>query len=288
MLVLAALVLVAKGVFLIPGHFSPGSQPDGNTIVLRGNDGLVVVDTGRHPEHTNEIIAFARKQKLPVTAIVNTHWHLDHTGGNALLRREYPNVHVYASDAINDALHGFLADYRKQLTDRAEIALIDSLVPPDEVITSSGTRTLAGRKLELHLESNAVTAGDLWLFDPSTKTLIAGDLVTLPAPFLDTACPTHWRAALDELSKVNFSQLIPGHGAPMKRKEFDLYRTAFNHLLDCAASSQSKETCIDGWLKDAAPLIKGEDMKYLRAMVDYYMTTSLRADAAHNAKLCGG
>ncbi len=286
MLVLAAIVIVANGVFLIPGRVGPTSQPDGNTIVLRGTEGLVVVDTGRHPEHTNEIIAFARKQKLPIVAIVNTHWHLDHVSGNVLLRREYPNARVYASNAIEGARTGFLAGYRKQLEEAvkskpnaeysAEIARIDSLAAPDEVIAASGSRKLVGRKLELHLESNTVTAGDLWLFDPSTRTLIAGDLVTLPAPFLDTACPQRWRAALDELSKVNFSQLIPGHGAPMKRKELETYRTAFDHLLDCAASDKTKESCIDGWLKDAAPLLEGEDVKYVRAMMEYYVTTSLR------------
>jgi glyoxylase-like metal-dependent hydrolase (beta-lactamase superfamily II) len=71
---------------LIPGYYGPARQPDGNTIVFEGADGLVVVDTGRYPDHQAKILAYARERGKPVTAIVNTHWHLDHSGGNAEIR----------------------------------------------------------------------------------------------------------------------------------------------------------------------------------------------------------
>ena len=46
-----AAVSVAPGIDLISGEFRPGTQPDGNTIVVRGRDGLVVFDTGRHRDY---------------------------------------------------------------------------------------------------------------------------------------------------------------------------------------------------------------------------------------------
>jgi hypothetical protein len=39
-------------------------------------------------------------------------------------------------------------------------------------------------------------------------TLVAGDLVTLPVPFLDTAKPLVWKEALARLSKVKFERLV--------------------------------------------------------------------------------
>src|SRR4051812_20421758 len=108
---------LAPGVDLIPGKFAAGTQPDGNTVVFTTTDGLVVFDTGRHPEHTQQIVDFANAAKKPVVAIVNSHWHLDHVGGNVLLRAKYPGVRVYASSAIEDAMHGFLASYHGQLED---------------------------------------------------------------------------------------------------------------------------------------------------------------------------
>ena len=292
---------LAPGVDLIRGAYVPGAQPDGNSVIFRGPDGLVVVDTGRHAEHTQRIIDYAHAQRLPIKAVVNTHWHLDHVGGNPRIRAAFPGVRVYASAAIDGAMHGFLADYRKQLqaaiaqgrdqaqTWRDEIAIIDSGkgLYPDVTIDHPEALRLAGRDFRIHLQSYAVTAGDVWLFDPETRVLAAGDLVTLPVPFLDTACPAHWQDALCALAGQDFEWLVPGHGAPMARDQFGTYRHAFANLLKCASSAKTKTACIDGWLHDAKPLLSAEDGKSAKPMLDYYMDTSLRADPAKTRKLCG-
>jgi glyoxylase-like metal-dependent hydrolase (beta-lactamase superfamily II) len=295
--------VVAPGVDLIPGTFIAGTQPDGNTVIFKGADGLIVFDTGRHPEHTQQIIDFATAAKLPVAAIVNSHWHLDHVGGNVMLRKAYPDARVYASAAIEGAMHGFLANYRTQLEDaikqagddsakqapwRAELALIDAgpILFPDQRIAETSMRTIAGRKLRVGYESDAVTAGDVWLFDPATQVLASGDLVTLPAPLFDTACADHWRGALDRLATVDFKVLVPGHGAPMHRAGFTTYRRAFDHLLDCAAGKQTKQLCIDGWMHDADALIPVSDQKLARSLLDYYIDGNLRGDAAQKNQLC--
>jgi glyoxylase-like metal-dependent hydrolase (beta-lactamase superfamily II) len=293
---------VVPGIHLIRGGFVPGSQPDGNSVILEAPDGLIVVDSGRHAEHTRAILEFAKAAGLPVKAVVNTHWHLDHIGGNALLRDAYPGLKIYASDALAGATKGFLANYHKQLeemiantpdaegqkTFRSELAIIDSAprLAPDAVIAASGPQTLAGRVLRVGLERNAVTAGDVWLYDANSGVVIAGDLVTLPAPFLDTACPAQWRASLDRLAKEDFALLIPGHGPPLTHKQFDLYRAAFDHLLTCAGGSGTKESCIDGWLRDAGPLIPKKDADFTRMLMAYYVDV-LKRSPEDVAKLCG-
>jgi glyoxylase-like metal-dependent hydrolase (beta-lactamase superfamily II) len=301
--VMHAATVVAPGVDLIPGTFVAGTQPDGNTVVFRGSDGLIVFDTGRHPEHAQQIIDFARAAKQPVVAIVNSHWHLDHVGGNVRLRQAFPNVRVYASAAIEDAMHGFLAGYHAQLEDaikqaggdetktapwRAELALIDAgpALFPDERIAKSESRTIAGRKLRVGFEDHSVTAGDVWLFDPATHVLASGDLVTLPAPLFDTACPAHWRTALGSLAAVDFKTLVPGHGAPMTRAEFATYRQAFDQLLDCAAGKDAKQKCVDGWMRDAQTLIPTSDQALARSLLDYYIDGNLRADSKQGETLC--
>src|SRR6185295_18192783 len=70
---------------VIAGAFPSDRGPDGNTVIFQAPRGLVVVDTGRHPAHQDKLIAHARKLGAPIAAIVNTHWHLDHSGGNAAL-----------------------------------------------------------------------------------------------------------------------------------------------------------------------------------------------------------
>jgi glyoxylase-like metal-dependent hydrolase (beta-lactamase superfamily II) len=294
---------VAPDVHLLRGRFVPGRQPDGNSVFFRGPDGLVLVDTGRHPDHTQALLDFAKGSKQPITAVVNTHWHLDHVGGDPAVRRAYPAARVYASSAIDGARKGFLADYRSQLQGlidktpdaeaqkpwRSEIAIIDGgdALVPDLRIDREGDHTLAGRRLHVGFAAHAATAGDLWVLDPATKVLAAGDLVTLPAPFLDTACPSGWQAALTALSKVDFKTLVPGHGPPLTRTEFETYRAAFGGLVACAASDRTRDACIDDWTRAEAPLVKDEDPKFLRGVVGYYVDV-LRGDPARRERLCKG
>ncbi|MFP5247572.1 MAG: MBL fold metallo-hydrolase [Thermoanaerobaculia bacterium] len=296
-LLLALLLEVVSGVHVLRGGFVPGSQPDGNTVVFDAPQGWIVVDSGRHAAHTQRIVDFARESKRPIAAIINTHWHLDHISGNAALRTEFPHVRVYASNALEEAQKGFLANYRKQLVEMIaqsegeqrkrfedEVARIDAgpKLAPDEVITASGHKTLAGKELTIELEQHAVTAGDLWVYDASTGVVAAGDLVTLPAPFLDTACPERWAQSLERLSKTPFHILIPGHGAPMTHKQFDVYRAAFTDLLACGKSDKPNDACIDGWVAATKPLARNDDEKFTRDLMGYYV--NLLRDARHN---CG-
>jgi glyoxylase-like metal-dependent hydrolase (beta-lactamase superfamily II) len=281
----AAPLEIARGVWLLRGELVPGRQPDGNSVVFATRDGLVVVDTGRHQAHTQAVLDFAGRRRI--SAIVNTHWHLDHIGGNALMRRARPDVRIYASDAFEGALTGFLANYAGQLEGliakttgeeqqryRTELALIRSgrALGPDVVVT--GSRRLGS--LQIHLVKDAVTAGDLWLFDPKTKTLVAGDLVTLPVPFLDTAKPKGWQTALAELAAVPFRRLVPGHGPVMTREEFSRYRTGYDDLLACAASSRTNEVCASGWLTTLGTLVPQKEHDYARQALHYYLDQHLR------------
>jgi glyoxylase-like metal-dependent hydrolase (beta-lactamase superfamily II) len=295
--------MLAPGTYLIEGEAAPNRQPDGNSIIIVAPKGLIVFDTGRHKEHAQQLLDFARGQNRPIAAIINSHWHLDHVGGNPPLRAAFPDIRVYASSGMDAAHTGFLADYRAHLATeiarsaknleaqesmRAEIALIDAgaALGPTETITSSGPVSIAGRALQLHLESRAVTAGDVWVFDPETRVLLAGDLVTLPAPFFESACPARWRASLAHLEKAHFDWLVPGHGAPMHRQEFTAYRKAFSNLLDCAAGNATKNACIDGWINDASVLIPSKDVSYARTLIGYYVENYLRHPSERMRKFC--
>jgi glyoxylase-like metal-dependent hydrolase (beta-lactamase superfamily II) len=289
---------------LVPGQFDPSRNPDGNTIIFEDKKGLIVVDTGRHAEHQQAILDYARLRAKPIVAIVNTHWHLDHTGGNRILRAAFPQAKIYTSNAVVTALDGFLSQAlaRAQaslanpaLTEagRREITLMVKTIEdrrdliPDYPVTGPTKIPFAPRPLELRLAPNAATEGDTWLYDPSTRTLVAGDLVVLPGPFFDTACAKGWRNALDQIAKVRFKTLIPGHGAPLSYAQFEIYRVAFDHLVDCASDASPNETCIAGWRHDAASLLLSpSDRDNAEGLVAYYLDHQLR-DAKKQAEFCG-
>jgi glyoxylase-like metal-dependent hydrolase (beta-lactamase superfamily II) len=284
---------VTRGIWLIPGGVVPNRQPDGNTVVFDAPAGLVVMDTGRHVWHRAEILAFALDRKKPIVAIVNSHWHLDHVSGNPALRAQYPHLQVYASNAIDGALKGFLPKsaqdeaglvddtrYPAETRDdiRGDLATIHNgdALRPDVIVEHSGKRQIGGRPFEVNLAPYAATSGDVWLYDEKARIAAVGDLVTLPVPYLDTACPEGWKKALAQVAAKPFTQVLPGHGPPLTRKQFALYREGFEHFIGCSAA---KEECAAEWVGAVRPLLSGGQSEARRAQksAEYYLTM-LRAN----------
>ena len=236
---------------------------------------MIVVDTGRHPWHSDGIIAFAQSKRLPVVAIVNTHWHLDHSSGNRRVKAAYPEARVYTTRAVERTLApgGFLVRNlaaAKERRGRSEGVRRSGrkrrhcswrrwrspmACDPMCRVEQSGPLTLAGRPLSARVAADAVTDADLWLYDEATRVAVIGDLVTLPAPFFETACPARWQAALDEVWATPFTIAVPGHGAPMSRADFDVYRRAFGAFRACVGSDRTAAVCAADWTRDVGPLL---------------------------------
>lgn len=280
---------IAPDTYLVPGAMLPERGPDGNTVILVAPEGLIVIDTGRHPWHSDGILAFARDRRLPVSVIVNTHWHLDHASGNGRVKAEHPAARVYTTRAVDRALApgGFLARNlaaarqrppEASATRREEVGLFlatmeeSDTLRPDVPLDHSGTRRLAGRPLSVRVADNAVTDADLWIYDEATGVAAIGDLVTLPAPFFETACPARWQAALDEVWATPFRLAVPGHGAPMTRSEFDTYRKSFAAFRACVGSDRPAAACAGAWTKDVGPLLLTEaDRRQATDYAAYYV-----------------
>ena len=293
----------APAYHLIPGQIPADKGPDGNTVVLDAPQGLIVVDTGRHPEHSAAILAYAKERGRPIVAIMNTHWHLDHTTGNYDIRQVYPRAEVYATNAIEGALVGFLNKSRAQtdkmladpktppatrdqlLRGRSVIDNPDRLRPTRPVLKSARMK-IAGRTLDVRVAPFAATEADLWFYDPKEKLAVVGDLVVGIVPFMDTACADGWARALDAVAKVPFTTLIPGHGNPMSRADFLQWRSAYNNLLACARSAADKKSCIAGWDRDAAKFIDPAHKAYVDAAADYYIDSRLRASPEEQQHYC--
>lgn len=282
---------IAADTYLLPGAMLPDRGPDGNTVVFTAPAGLVVVDTGRHVWHSDAILAFAAARRQPITAIVNTHWHLDHSSGNRRLKAAHPDARVHTTNAVDRALApgGFIArslasaraqapDPKAPPTRQEETAIFLATMEtpadlrPDVVITRSGTERLGGRTLSVRVADDAVTDADVWIYDEATRVAVIGDLVTLPAPFFETACPARWEAALDAVWATPFTLAVPGHGAPMTRDAFDTYRRAFAAFRACVASDRAPAACAAGWTSGVEPLLASEaDRRQASGYASYYV-----------------
>jgi glyoxylase-like metal-dependent hydrolase (beta-lactamase superfamily II) len=288
---------------LVPGSVPMDKGPDGNSIFLEAPDGLVLIDTGRHPEHAEKLLAYARDRGKPIAAILNTHWHMDHVQGNFDIRQAYPGAPVYATTAIDGALPTFLANGRKG----AEARLADPKTPPARIpeikrylarmdnpdsvrptisVSRSTRMKIAGRNFDIHVSPFAATEADLWIYDPQSRLAIVGDLVVDIVPFMDTACAHGWKKALEEVAATPFVTLIPGHGAPMDRTAFLRWKGAFDNFVDCGQSERPKQECVAGWKRDAAPFIDAAHADYVEEAAAYYIDTRLRSSPEEQQKYC--
>jgi len=290
---------------LQPGQMDLETGPDGNTVILDAPDGFVIVDTGRHANHAEAILAHAHQVGKPVAVVVNTHWHLDHATGNRDLFAANPGARLVATDAIEGALTGFLAEAparaRARAADpslteaergrarRALAALEDrsALVPPEPIV-ADGPVELGGRRFELRVARAAATEADLWLLAEDEGLAVVGDLVVAPVPFVDTGCEEGWRAALADIAEAEWTTLIPGHGAPMTRADFARWRDAFASWLGCAASDREASDCAERWMTDAAGFYTVEEAEGVRMLAEAYVSQVLRAPASERMGYCSG
>lgn len=286
-----------------PGQIDLAKGPDGNTVILDAPQGLIVVDTGRHPEHAQAIIDYAQKVGKPVVAVINTHWHLDHTTGNRDVLAAFPGAKIVASRAVDGALGGFLARSRTQgekaleegkldpeakaRTERALAAMNDrAAIIPGVAIVRNGPMRLGGRPLQFHLASNAATEGDVWFVSPDEKLAVVGDLVVAQVPFFDTGCEKGWAKALDAIAQARWTVLIPGHGAPMNRAQFDRWHRAFTRFVDCAHSDRAAQACASQWQEDAAGFYAPAERDEVGLLARYYINEVLRAPAEKRMPYC--
>ena len=88
---------LAEGVYFIQHKNAPDHFTESNTVVIIGDKGVLVVDSCYLPSSAREDIAQIRKwTDKPVRYLLNTHWHNDHTQGNASYAEAFPGISIIA------------------------------------------------------------------------------------------------------------------------------------------------------------------------------------------------
>lgn len=206
---------LAPGVFLFPGAV--------NSLVLAAGDGgggALLIDTGLDDSHARKLLRAVAGAGLRPTAILNTHSHADHHGGNAHILGRYPDIPVHAppleaaiiTHPVLEPLSLYGAWPPRELRGKFLLAPSSPAQPVGE-----GIHTLGGVTLELlavpghAAQMYAVRAGDVLyaadaLFGPAA-------LARHPLTFCaDSAAQKASAGALGRLTGVRLT--VPGHGAP--------------------------------------------------------------------------
>ena len=75
------------------------------------------------------------------------------------------------------------------------------------------------RTVEMFWLGNAHTNGDVFVYLPKEKVLVTGDALHGWTPFMGDSYPFEWITTLDDAEKLDFDQVLGGHGDVMHGKE---------------------------------------------------------------------
>jgi cyclase len=130
---------IAEGVYVIRHPDAPDAFPQGNTTVVIGDQAVLVVDSCYLPSTAREDIAQIRAwTRLPVRYLLNTHWHYDHTMGNAAYRDAYPDLRIVAQSETRNQIAGYNPGWFARYPDRGRAfqAAIDTGKDPNGRVLS--------------------------------------------------------------------------------------------------------------------------------------------------------
>jgi len=250
---------VAGNVYMLEGA-------GGNIGASVGEDGIVIVDDQYAPMADKIQAALKGITDKPVRFIINTHYHGDHTGGNAYFQKQAP---IIAHDNVRKRLESdgsagnggsIHMDTKPQPKEALPIITFDHDV----------TVHLNGDDIRALYFPAGHTDGDSIIFFPKSNVVHMGDdFVTYGFPFIDVDSGGSINGMIDGVEKVIAQvppdvKIIPGHGAISNVDDVKAYLGMLKATRDAVAQAlkdgksldQMKEAkLLDPWKKYSGDFI---------------------------------
>lgn len=262
-----------RGVFNIsPGVFQARGFALGNSIMIEGSEGIVIVDTTESLAAAQEIMAEFRKlTSKPVVGIIYTHFHADHITGTAAFIEDRANPPpIYSHEDTIRQITQFLAT--PDLVMQRAFRQFGVVLPPKWHASSGIGSTLKadfakerkgvtspilptvtfGEEMELRLAGDlelklihcpGETDDQIIIWMPKTKVLIPADNIYRAFPNLyairgnPARDPNKWIASIDRMRRLEPEVLVPCHlEAVLGKEEINRiltdYRDGIQFVLD--------------------------------------------------------
>jgi glyoxylase-like metal-dependent hydrolase (beta-lactamase superfamily II) len=265
------LVKVADGVY--GATAKPGGLASGNAGFVIGDEGVLIVDTFFTPTAFEELIGEIQAQtKAPIKYGVNTHYHLDHTGGNQVLAERGVPIIAHDNVALWQTTKNkrFLPATEELEKRKADVSKRLSEVPADQpekrrpleaqlrrwnamqsIKLTNPTVTFGSGSVHLYLGKREVvlftlpghTGGDVLVYVPDANVVFTGDMGwSKTLPNLVDATVNDWITSLDKiLNDYPTARFVPGHGEVCTAAELRDFRDYLDNL-----RSRVKQAIADG------------------------------------------
>jgi cyclase len=190
----------------------------GNVLVVTGPDDTVLIGGGA-PEQARDLLRLIEREtgQHAVPTLINTHWHLAHTGVNERLGKRGAKIIAHENTKLWMKAD-FLVEWEgRSYSPRPKHAL------PNATTYDSGEITCGKERIRYVHLPQAHTDGDLYAFLPEANVLVTGDLLHVGRyPVIDYS--THgwiggYLDANEALVKVADTQtrIVPGEGPVQTR-----------------------------------------------------------------------
>jgi len=219
-------IKIKDDLFVIHNDFVPG-----NSTVLVTNEGVVLVDDKFEIDHESIMAQLKKITNQPVKYVINTHYHGDHSGGN-------PKLQALGAQVITSQQA------------REKMAEIKQPGMANVTLDNSLRLFIGGKRIEMYRFGRAHTDGDIVVLFPDHRVLAAGDMFTFgdaTPQLIDYAgggSARDWTGTLDGALKLEFDQVVPGHGLvttkPEMRKFRDSTLTLRTKVHDMIAGKKTK------------------------------------------------
>ena len=207
-----------------------------NVGILRTDEGAVVVDTMSFRSQGSRVHEISESLAGPLQAVINTHYHWDHTRGNVAFPSGARFVSTERTRAYLDVLD---AEYWAG----AEGML------PNETFRNERVMKIGGKTLRLVHPGRGHTDGDLVVLFVEDRVIHTGDLFfngRYPNIDLEAGGSVRdWVATIDRILELDFEQVIPGHGPVTDRDGLREFQSFMRQL--AAAGEQALR---QGWTLD--------------------------------------
>ena len=269
------LAKVADGVYAAIAK--PGGLASGNAGFVVGDNAVLVFDTFFTPQAIEDLLSVIESEtKKPVKFAVNSHYHLDHTGGNQVLAAR--GIPIIAHDRLiewqttknrrflpaAEELQKRKADATKQLNETAadqterrgqlerQIRRLDAMMSikltnPTVTFGAGMARIYVGQREVLLFTLPGHTGGDVLAYVPDANVVFTGDMgwrKTLPN--LVDATVTDWIPSLDKLlTDYPNARFIPGHGEVASADEIREFRDYLADLRSRVQQSIGEHLTLD-------------------------------------------
>ncbi|MGC2695669.1 MAG: MBL fold metallo-hydrolase [Candidatus Angelobacter sp.] len=244
---------VAEGVYAAIG--ADGGKAGSNAGFVVGSNGVLVIDTFEDVAPARDLLAEIRKiTNLPIRFVVNTHYHLDHTGGNAVFAQAGATILAQRN------LRGWLrTENLKFFRDPKpeQKAMVESLVLPDMVYTDAVDIYLGNRQIQVRYMLGH-TGGDSVVTVPDANVIFAGDLVWQKhLPNLIDATTSEWVKTLEKLLADHpAATFVSGHGDVATAADVRDFHDYLVALREAVAKAQAAGKTDQALVDEVMPQLK--------------------------------